>query len=257
VTIPGAISEDGKLQPSYADVSVMADQAGEDYNIAPTKFSIPGFLGTAKYTTFYGKSLEAMTGGFLGEGSQVTKEDIENAEKTLTEKALEEGKNSLKEKISEELYYSEEAVSFEVLESSSSIAAGSKAETFDYQVKVKMKTITFKKSDLEEFSKDLILSKYSDQKSIKDGSLSADWTLDSYDIQSGKMVLAINISAVVYAYIDQEGLLRALAGTNLVEAQELVSAEEGVTKVQIKSWPFWSGNLPDDENKITFKLILD
>jgi hypothetical protein len=257
VTIPGATMQGGKLQTSYADVSVIADQIGESYNIAPTTFSIPGFLGTAKYTAFYGKSLEPMTGGFLGAGSQVTKEDIENAKKALTEKALQKGRDSLEEKIPDGAYYSKDAVSSEVVESSSSVAAGAKAETFDYSVKVKIKTVTFKKSDLEEFSKDLILSKYSEQKSVKDGSLKAEWTLDSYDVPSGKMVLNINTSAVVYAYIDKEGIMKAIAGTNQEEAKKFISGQEGITKVEINSWPFWSAKLPNDENKIALNLILD
>jgi hypothetical protein len=257
VTIPGAVSEKGKLQPSSADVSVIADQAGEDYNIAPTTFSIPGFLGTAKYTAFYGKSLEPMAGGFVGEGSQVTKEDLEKAGKSLINKAIEEGKKSLKEKIPSDSSYSEEAISFEVLEASSTLLVGSKSETFSYHVKIKMKTIIFKKSDLDDFSKDIILSKYSSKKMIKEGSLKTDWKLDSYDIKSGKLSLSIDSSAIVYAYINQEELIRALAGKNLAEAQKIVSAEEGITNVQIKSWPFWSNNLSQDENKIKLNLILD
>jgi hypothetical protein len=257
VTVPGATSEKGKLQPGYADVNVIADQAGEDYNIAPTTFSIPGFLGTAKYTAFYGKSLEAMAGGFLGQGSQVTKEDLDKAGKTLVDMAKVEGKKFLKEKTSAELLYSEDAVSFEVMESSSTLQAGAKGETFNYHVKMKLKTVAFKKSDLDDFSKNLILSEYATQKSIKEGSLKDDWKVDSYDISAGKLTLGVSLSAVVYPYINQEELIAALAGKNLSEAQELVLSLPEITNVRITSWPFWANSLPQDENKIKIKVILD
>jgi hypothetical protein len=198
-----------------------------------------------------------MAGGFLGQANQVTKEDLQRAEKTLTDKALQEGKNSLAEKNSNEFYYSKDAISSEVLESSSTALAGAKAETFTYHVKIKLKTIVFKKSDLDNFAKDTILSKYSSQKSIKEGSLKTDWEVNSYDIKAGKLALSISSSAVVYPYINQGELISALTGKNLTEAQQLVSNQPEITKVQIKSWPFWSNNLSQDKNKIKLKVILD
>src|SRR4030043_705672 len=76
VTIPGATNEGGKFVPGQIDIKVVADQPGKEYNIAPTKFSIPGFAGTEKYTKFYGESFETMTGGFQEEVAKVTEKDL-------------------------------------------------------------------------------------------------------------------------------------------------------------------------------------
>ncbi|GAI28904.1 unnamed protein product, partial [marine sediment metagenome] len=81
ITIPGGHYENGKFVPGYLDVQVKADQPGLEYNIDPSTFSIPGFAGTARYTKFYGKSFQAMTGGFSEEVPQVTQEDLDQAQK--------------------------------------------------------------------------------------------------------------------------------------------------------------------------------
>jgi len=54
---------------AYLDVEVRASQPGEEFNIEPCSvFSVPGLVGTARYTAVYGESLSAMQGGeeFIG-----------------------------------------------------------------------------------------------------------------------------------------------------------------------------------------------
>ena len=83
VVIPGGRYEGGKLVPGHLDIMVKAAEPGAEYNIGPSVFSIPGFAGTAKYTTFYAESYEPMSGGFRGEVPQVTQEDLDSARNTL------------------------------------------------------------------------------------------------------------------------------------------------------------------------------
>jgi len=43
-------------------------------------------LGSPRYTAVYGKSFSSMEGGYVGEASQVTKNDLEKAKDNLYEK---------------------------------------------------------------------------------------------------------------------------------------------------------------------------
>lgn len=63
IYIPGANIIDDEIIPSSIDVEVMADYWGSEYNIGPSDFTIPGFKGTVKYVSLYGKSDTAMSGG--------------------------------------------------------------------------------------------------------------------------------------------------------------------------------------------------
>jgi len=67
VTVPGSVSQGNKVIPGAVSVNVLADQAGEQYNIGLTDFTIPGFKETSKYEKFYARSETEMTGGFVGE----------------------------------------------------------------------------------------------------------------------------------------------------------------------------------------------
>ena len=104
VTIPGGHYEGGKLVPGEIDITVEAGEAGEEYNIGPSTFSIPGFAGTPRYTAFYAKSFEPMTGGMKQEIAQVSQEDLNKAQEALEERALTDCQTALEEFTSSQNY---------------------------------------------------------------------------------------------------------------------------------------------------------
>ncbi len=61
IIIPGAKMSGSNLTPSFIKVEVISDAVGEEYQIGPSFFTIPGFNGTAKFAGFYAKSTEMMT----------------------------------------------------------------------------------------------------------------------------------------------------------------------------------------------------
>jgi len=257
IIIPGGTYSKGKLQPGFIDANVIADQPGEAYNIGPSTFSIPGFVGTAKYTAFYGKSSAAMSGGFLGEASQITKEDLDKAKKTLSDKAIKEGKISLKNKITGGFVLMDEAIYQEISAATSSLAVGERAKTFVYQVKVRLEAVTFSKSNLENIAKEIMLANFPPGKIIQEGSMNVVYNFDSSDIKTGKLVLNVNFSSKIYSDIDKNSLSKTLAGESFGKAQEVLTAQPEIAKVQIKSWPFWTDILPKDSQKVSARLILD
>ncbi|MCH8048945.1 hypothetical protein IIC44_02505, partial [Patescibacteria group bacterium] len=85
ITIPGKTQEQGKMVPGFVDIEVIAAEAGEDYNIEPGNFSLPGLSGSALFTVIYGESTEPMTGGSERTVSVVSENDIEKAKNSLIE----------------------------------------------------------------------------------------------------------------------------------------------------------------------------
>ena len=61
--IKGAISVPGM---GMTEAMVYADQAGEEYNIGPSDFTLPGLKGGARFEKVFAKSKTAMSGGSSG-----------------------------------------------------------------------------------------------------------------------------------------------------------------------------------------------
>lgn len=99
VLIPGTKVENGKIVPTSITVVLIADNAGEEYNIGPAELRISGFRGTPKYDGFYAKAESGFGGGFKGEAKIVTADDLKGSSEDLTKRAFDELKAELQKKI--------------------------------------------------------------------------------------------------------------------------------------------------------------
>lgn len=242
---------------SYKDVKAVADAPGEKYNIEPSTFSVPGLVGHPQYTFVYAKSFESMKGGLKKEASEVTQEDLKKAEEILKEKAVKEIKDALKDKIPPEFIVLEGAVKTEILEIFSLARAGAELEKFTFQVKAEAITISFKKEDLENFSKEFIISKIPADKKIDQKSLKIDYLPETINLKAGKISLSLNLKAKIYSDIDEISLKQGLSGKSLAEAQFFLQNQPQINRAEVKLWPFWVKQVPQELEKIKLKISID
>jgi hypothetical protein len=84
VEVPAATKDtDGKILPGVVRAKVFADGTGEQYNIAPTRFTVPGLKDTPQFSTVYGESTVALTGGFEGERYMLDEAELETKKQEL------------------------------------------------------------------------------------------------------------------------------------------------------------------------------
>lgn len=67
------------------EVEIVADEAGETYNIEPQDLEIPGLEGTGRFDQVYGVVSQAIESGTSGDRRFVTEEDIAQAKQSLEE----------------------------------------------------------------------------------------------------------------------------------------------------------------------------
>lgn len=91
ITVPGKKGD----TPGSIEVTVFADSNGGSYNTGPTDFTIPGFKGTPREKTFYGKSKGSISGGSSGNVSSASLSDLNAAKDELAIELAQEVKASL------------------------------------------------------------------------------------------------------------------------------------------------------------------
>jgi hypothetical protein len=255
IAVPGAQIKNGKIAPSFVDVPVIAAEGGADYNIGPSKFSIVAFRGTPRYTKFYGESSETMTGG--GEAPQVKKEDLENAEKILTEKAKIESEKALEAKIPTEFLFLKEIFETKILKKFSLAQIGAEIEKFNFQVRANCTTISFLKEDINNFAKEYISSQIPEDKKLFDESLKIEYSPEKpFSFESGKTTLSLNFSAKIYSEIDLDSLKKGLAGKSLAETKTFLENQPDILRTEVRFFPFWQRNVPKDIKKIEIQYPL-
>lgn len=257
INLPPAQLKSGKITPSWVDVKVTAVESGEAYNINPAEFSVPGLVGTAFYYNVYGKSSEKMTGGYETNQKLVTAEDIDNAKNSLTQKLLNDTEQSLKDKIlSLELILFNNAITKDIIESSSSVKAGAEIDSFNYKVKVKVSALVFKESDLREIAKNYIISQIGELKTILEKSLVLDYPPETIDLKSGKINLNLKMSAEIYQTINTQEMSSSFKGKSSNQISNIVYSGLGqeLSRLKINFWPFWVKKAPKNQDRIKIEL---
>ena len=260
------ISADGKLFRSketvnipagqYLDVLVEAAEPGPEYNIKPSTFSIPGLLGSPRYTAVYGKSFSAMRGGFIGQVSQVKKEDLEKAQTALYEKLIDSLNKELK-KSAGDLLLLEGAVQNETVKNECSQQEGNEAKDFECYLKIKSEALIFRQTDLESFAREVISQEIQPTEVIKESSLEVNPVVKKADFVNKEISLGLKIKAEVFSAIDLNLLKEAIKGGSLKESKLLLGGYSEIEKVKIKLFPFWLQKIPQNSKRIEIKLNLD
>lgn len=240
------------------DVVVIASSAGEEYNINPCTFSIPGLKGGPRYTVVYGKSSSPMTGGARIEMTQVSQEDLDIAKETITEKALAEAKAALKNSISSTEYILvDEAIETKIIEVNPLTEVGKNVDNFIFQAKAEAKALVFKKAELEEFARAYLLSQLPQGKELVEGSLVAGYSPETVNLAKGEIVLNLEISAEIYHTLNEKAVKESVKNLRPSELMLTIRKFPAIARVEIKLWPFWAKTIPQDETMIKIKLNLD
>jgi len=250
VVPPGKRTEAG-LEPGKIEVKVIADRAGEDYNIEPTKFTIPGFLGSPRYQGFYAESFEKFSGGFIGMSKFVTEEDSNGGKEVLKQEFL----TSIKDELAGQgMIVLDDLIDWEIKESEKNNKIGDLTNNFYIALDIKIKTIAFKKEDVVKF-----LSKYisdSGQGVVLKDKLSINYLNPQKDKENNQVLLNLSASGQTIKDFNKENMVKEILGKNINELKEYFENMEGIESTSINLSPFWIKSVPKDPEKVEIDIVI-
>lgn len=252
VTVPGAIKTSGQLKQGEIEVEIVSDRAGEEYNIEPSDFKIPGFSGTPKYQGFYAKSFEKFSGGFVGLSDIVTKEDIQKAEETVKGEAINELKKELASLNGFKIL--EPAVEMEFEKTADSAKAGDLAKDFNFGFKAKAKTMAFRENDIIDFISRYV--KNSQNFLVLKKGLKIEYAEPKLDGDKRELSLKLVSSGKTMENIDKTKIIIEISGKKKNEADSYLNSLKEVESAQIIS-PFWTRKIPKSSGKVNVEIVGD
>ncbi len=254
IIIPGAKIEEGRIIPSSIDTEIVADQPGQDYNIGPTNFTIPGFKGTPKYVGFYGKSQESMAGGFIGKIKVVLADDLKMAKEGLLDELKDEVKRTLNEQIPTDLRLIEGGLKEEIVEVSTNAEEGDEIDRFRIEMEAIARALLFKEEDLRHLVDLNLISMISENKSSLPESQQISWTEPIIDWTKGEVSFELAVTEDVVWQIDMPALKKELAGQSEVEVRRYLANQQEIERAKVTFWPFWVKRMPLQEKKIKITI---
>jgi hypothetical protein len=242
VIIPGYTKEGESVIPGEVSVSVKADEAGESFNIEPTRFTIPGFEGSEKYENFYAISEEAFVGGGDDEKSVrvVSLQDIENAQEKIESNIREEAKRIFQEGLDEQWIVLDETLTIEIRASDAFPQEGTVAETFEYTVTAFVRAMATREDTIRNFASQKLRERISQKNE------GASWNVKHIDVQYGKvdanfedqkLSLKLYATAQWMAGLETEEFKKNILGKNIQEIQEILDEYSYIEQINIDIRP--------------------
>ena len=259
--VPGyTTDENGQIVPGVTTAEVYADEAGEQYNIGPSRFTVPGFKGEPEFENIYAESTSNFTGGFNG-----MKFIIDDAELQTAQQALRtELRNSLLERVDAEkpagFVVYKDAVTF-TYESLPSVAYGDNLATI--KEKVLLRIPMFKEDDFANFIAQATVPGYDGaQVRITDPLVMTfsytGATTSASDI-SNMTELSFNLGGkpqIVWTY-DAEKLKADLLNANKTALTSVLGGYPAIEKANAVIRPFWKTKFPTAIDEIQIIEVIE
>lgn len=257
VTVPGTSVKEGKTEPGKVEAEVIADEAGEEYNIGSSRFSIPGFSGGPKYEKFYALSENPMASGSSnGEKTlNVSQQDIDEAKKKTEAEAKKLAEEELKKELPEGEIFLSEAAEEIISESSSLARSGDAKDTFEYRVKAKLKTFVFSEKYVKEITADKLKEGLGDKMTANLDSVQLEYHYTDADFEKRIIRFKVQEKITAFQKVNLEELKKELLGKNSGQIENILRKHSEIEKVEINFWPqFISSRIPSYEKQVKIKL---
>ncbi|HCP08341.1 MAG TPA: hypothetical protein DIT25_00895, partial [Candidatus Moranbacteria bacterium] len=259
VTVPGTNNVSGEIKPGAIEAEVVADGAGEEYNIEPATFTIPGFKdsGSEKYSKFYAKSFRAMIGG--GNDGKTSKAISESDISAGKIKALADLNQLLKDRLKEAAKDGEmildDAISITGATYAISNSEGEMVENFTIVAKASASAVVFSEADLRRvIGKDIAGAEIGSNQ-INENDLSLQFGKSDVDFAKNTITIRVNASGKIIPKIDIDNLKRGILGKNEEDFASFLSAYPAIVKAEISYWPFFAGSkIPSYESRVSIEL---
>jgi hypothetical protein len=251
IVVPGYTMKSGTKVPGSLDVTVYAAEAGSEYNIGTTDFTLPGLKDSKQAELIYAKSKTPMTGGFVGKQAVV--------EPGLRAQTVSELKGELDRSLREKLQQSAPS-DYLIFADTISIVYAEGTDTAEennavISVSGSASAPAFPQSA---FAQALAIS----------GNVGANVPLfvnnpasltvkvttpDSVGTEAPFQV-SVSGTADLVAAISKDQLASDLLGKDKNTVQEILSSYPGIADLLVQVYPFWRSQIPEDLKNVKVEI---
>ncbi len=226
------------------DVSVIADQAGDEYNIpAGTRFEISNqVLGKAPQL-LYATNLSAMSGGVSRYTAYISQEDIDSATNQLKETLFNSAKQQLLN--SQGLTLDEALSSFEVKNISFDKKVGDQSLNFTGTASGHLKAVVYSYDALKKLIEQrVVLTLEQAQVMAADKKEEIKVSFKNVDLTNGTALASTHLESVLVSKVDPKAIKANVRGKSLSEIKDLLLSDPKIDGLDIEMSPFWVKSAP-------------
>ncbi len=251
ITVPAATKIGTTVTEGSIKSVVYADRPGQEYNISPGQFAIPGFEGTPRFEDFYAKSAKPMAGGIVGPSKVVTEEDFAKAQENITAKLKDKILRSLKDQAGELKILDSAAIKFD--SPITNVGVGGAAENLQMAMKGTASTMAFRDSDILEIIKNYVSQKGNFE--LLEKNLKITYLNPQNNNDGSIMTFDMQVEGQAATKIDEGKILKDIVGMKENTIRDYFKGIKEIESTRITLSPFWVKSIPKDPAKV--KLVIE
>lgn len=237
---------------SSKTVDVEAQNPGEQYNIGPATYSLPGQSNVSGQGT-------SMSGGTSQIIKIVLQEDVDGAKTKIQERVLEAAKTELTSKLQDTGFKPlSESITTGDAKITTSPNVGSEGTEVTVTAVTKYSLVGIKEEDLKKLIEESVKDDIDTSKQVVldhgiDGGVFKLLTNES----NGDVRFSLQTLVIAGPQLDEDGLKKEIRGKSKSETVETIKNRPGIRDVNIDYSPFWVFSTPRKEGKIkiTFESL--
>lgn len=249
VTVPA--SKNGT--PGVLKAAAYADAAGEQYNVGPTTFTVPGLQGGKSFELVTGMSDEAMKGGFSGARPSVGQTTRDTKTQDMRASLATDIEKALTAKIPEGYVLLTGARMVAYTSEPDTAATGNNVSLSE---KATATGIVFPEAALARSIAYQVVGSYSGQPVELAGEegLTLAPAGDLPNAGTAEFAFSLNGNATIVWSVDAAKIAGAVSGKNRDAAQGILAGFPEIETAQLILRPFWATTFPQDPTKITVSV---
>lgn len=247
VTVPGKSGS----TPGSVEATVIADEAGANYNVGLKDFTIPGFKGDPRYAGFYARSKTPLSGGFSGMQKIVASADRIKAKNDIEAKLRDELVRQVSNQKSLDTVFFSNAYSIVY-------TALPDENTSDSQATIKedgtIYATVFNRSQISTAIAKSSIKNYAGDPLVVDNLEGLVFQGTSFNPATSTAISFKLTGPAVFEWsYDESALKEALKGQSKSNISVLLQKFPMIEKANISIHPFWFSSFPGSVSKITIK----
>jgi len=244
-------SGDCKSDSPKKNVAVIAQEAGEKYNLSSRSYSVAGRSGIKANGS-------AMSGGTTQIVRVISQGDVDKAKERLNGKL-----NNVQEEMKQDLQkdgYLPINDSFKSTPGTYNVTPAVDSEANEVTVSVTMSYVMLgvKEDDLKEIIKDEIskTEEGKDQSVLSEGLAQATIkpSTATGGLDEGQVAFIIETNVITGPDVNHEEIKQQLAGKKSGESEEILKLRPGLQDPKVELSPFWVSKVPKKHSKITIEV---
>ena len=233
-------------------IPVEAEAAGDTYNEAAAKYTIPGYAGAMQQKITAQAS--QMSGGTSKTVTVVSQADVEAAKSALLDKSKDANLKELSGKAPSGYMLLEPSQSITTSQVESSPEVDAEATSATLTMKVSYSSLAVKKSEFEELIAEQEQKQVGDASQIYQNGLDAAQLTIAGKEDGGRFSFHLTTEAYSGAKLDKAAIADKLKGERYGDAVKTASGLAGVSRAEISITPAWVSKLPSRPDKIHINI---